>query len=140
MSSHNRSDERSAGESEHEREARRIRETTSDSRHISQSPTANGEGESGTGDYGVELGAGGHRGFGADDDAADASSDDLGRLLEAAGLEASAIEVRIVDGTATLQGTVNDLQQKQRAEQIVRRAQGVDDVVNELVVRVAAPS
>jgi hypothetical protein len=54
-------------ESEHAREARRIRETTPAGPRAPQSPTAAGDGESGTGDYGVDLGAGGHRGFGSDE-------------------------------------------------------------------------
>jgi hypothetical protein len=51
-------------ETEDERESRRIRETTPEKPTGPQTPTSDGDGESGTGDYGEELGGGGHRGLG----------------------------------------------------------------------------
>lgn len=49
------------------RESKRIRETTPSGPRIPQSSPSDGEGESGTGDYGVDIGAGRHRGFGPDE-------------------------------------------------------------------------
>lgn len=46
------------------RDQKRIRETTPSWPRIPQASTAHGVGESGTGDYGVDIGAGRHRGFG----------------------------------------------------------------------------
>lgn len=46
------------------RETKRIRETTPSGPRVPSTSPADGDGESGTGDYGVDIGAGRHRGFG----------------------------------------------------------------------------
>lgn len=49
------------------RDSKRIRETTPSGPRIPPISPAHGDGESGTGDYGVDIGAGRHRGFGPDE-------------------------------------------------------------------------
>lgn len=69
--------------------------------------------------------------FETDGDLADSIRSDLARL----GIEG--LEVRVIGGMATLEGTVESLAKKEDAEALARRKPGVGEVFNELeVVRV----
>jgi hypothetical protein len=50
-------------------------------------------------------------------------------------LEIKGVRSEVIDGVATLQGTVDTEAQKERAERIARRVDGVTRVRNELTVR-----
>ncbi|UJR83485.1 BON domain-containing protein [Sandaracinus amylolyticus] len=50
-------------------------------------------------------------------------------------IDASEVEVKVVNGEVTLTGTVSDREHKRRLEQMIEDVHGVDDVRNELRVR-----
>lgn len=59
-------------------------------------------------------------------------------MTDDAVLDASEIEVAVVQGEVTLTGSVSSREQKRRAEDVAERISGVRDVTNQL--RVTAPS
>ncbi len=57
------------------------------------------------------------------------------RLANDRELKTTSIEVEVKDKTVTLRGTVESEKQRQRAETVTRKTDGVKKVVNELKVR-----
>ncbi len=88
-----------------------------------------------------QPGQGGHRGKGP---AGYTRSDDRIRetvceaLLDDDHVDATNIDVSVKNGEVTLSGTVDDRQQKRRAEDCVERLSGVQDVINQLRIKTSS--
>jgi osmotically-inducible protein OsmY len=89
------------------------------------------------------TGPGGHRGKGP---SGYTRSDDRIRehvceaLLDDDHVDATNIDVSVKNGEVTLSGTVDDRQQKRRAEDCIERLSGVKDVVNQLRIKTSTPA